>query len=104
MTETAQQLVARLTGFTPGPCRVVETPGQKTAWGDKSNIGVWSQTRWDNAYEADTDDLAAAYDAAWTCGIWGEITDEDRANAELYAAAPDLHRELTAALAREAGL
>jgi len=92
MTETTQELLARLAGFTPGPCRVVESPGQKTEWGDQSHIGIWSQTRWDDAYEADPDDMEAADDAAWTCGIWGAITAEDRANAELYASAPDLHR------------
>jgi len=74
MTETAQQLVARLTGFTPGPWSVDPMPGLD------GKHDVW--TGWDDL-----------------------ICENARnVNAALIAAAPDLHRELTAALARETAL
>ena len=95
MTPQDAALLASLTGFTPGPCRAVGEPTQTTNDGIRASISVFSQDRWDRAYEADPYDTDAADDAASTCCIWGEITDEDRANAELYAAAPDLHRIAT---------
>jgi len=78
MTETAQQLVARLTGFTPGPWRTgTNNPYRVYDGGSQSVLHM------DPPFN-----LAARYEA----------------NATLIAAAPDLHRELTAALAREAAL
>ena len=78
MTETAQQLVARLTGFTLGPWRTgTNNPYRVYDGGSQSVLHM------DPPFN-----LAARYEA----------------NATLIAAAPDLHRELTAALAREAAL
>ena len=84
MTDAIQDLIARLTGFTPGPWAVdATTPGDVVVWGGDgslvSNIGTRFQR------------VNVAFDF-------------DEANGTLIAAAPDLHRELTAALAREAGL
>jgi len=80
MTETAQQLVARLTGFTPRPHHYAPTTTEHVTHliRDREGYGLAEVT--------DMFGLPAS------------------ANAALYAAAPDLHRELTAALAREAAL
>ena len=89
-------LVADREAGTKGPWIAQEESGQKTAHGIASNIGVWSQQRWDDAYEANPDDMGEAEDAAWILGIWGEIGDEDRANARRIARVPDMEAALIA--------
>ena len=93
-------LEAIIAAATPGPWAVGNQPGQTTTWGDKAHIGISAQARWDAAYDADQDDLAAADDASWICGIWGDISDEDHANAALIAMAPDLAAEVLRLRAR----
>jgi|GEM_PF-4867163 len=77
MTETPQELIAQLVGFTPGPWvsngRYIGTPKHMSFIGEcRDSNGDWSNTS-------------------------GSVK-----NAALIAAAPDLHRELAASLAREA--
>jgi hypothetical protein len=79
MTETAQELVARLTGFTPGP----HFASGQTVYAIH-NEGAQKGTNKSAAY---VNDPHTDYE-------------ELEANAELYAAATDLHRELSAAIAR----
>jgi len=74
MTETAQQLVARLTGFTPGPWSVDPMPGLD------GKHDVW--TGWDDLI----------------------CENARNVNAALIAAAPDLHRHVVDLLGREAKL
>ena len=81
VVETPTDMIARLTGFTPGP---------------------W---KWD---ERQSGTYAGVEDVFWIEEYAGEAwlefaqgCDEAEANAALIAAAPDLHRELDAALARE---
>ena len=82
MTDATQDLIARLAGFTPGPW----------TWAGEDSF---DETIW--LFSGDVRVLEYA-----GCGSHDtEATPEDRA---LIAAAPDLHRELTTALAREAGL
>ena len=76
-TETPQAMLARLTGFTEGPWE----------W-DSSFLGLYG--RYD--YEVIP---FIAHEGMWM---------PDGKNAALIAAAPDLHRELAASLAREAKL
>jgi len=89
-------LVADREAGTKGPWIAQEKSGQKTAHGIASSIGVWSQQRLDDAYEANPDDMAEAENAAWILGIWGEIGDEDRANARRIARVPDMEAALIA--------
>ena len=91
MTDATQDLLAMLTGFSAGPWRVskigLTNDGRRPVFGLAARIAT---------VDAHNDVLKKD---AWVadCG-------EREANAALIAAAPDLHRELTAALAREAGL
>jgi len=78
--ETAEELIARLTGFTPGPHHYAPTTKEHVTHliRDREGYGLAEVT--------DMFGLPAS------------------ANAALIAAAPDPHRELTAALAREAAM
>ena len=83
MTETPQELIARLAGFTPGP----HFASGQTVYAvhhEGAQIGTNKSSAYVDDPRTDCDELEA--------------------NAELYAAAPDLHRELAASLAREAVL
>jgi len=86
MTETADDLIARLNGFTPGP------------WAFNGAYRTFCGTF------TGKDDLPVCHfgDNEEYYPTKGECPDE--ADAALIAAAPDLHRELAAALAREAAL
>lgn len=81
---------------TQGDWQCEEKPGQLSEHGSKSSIGIWAQSLWDDAYEADPDDIDAADDAAWICGIWGQITDEARANARRIARVPRMETTIIA--------
>jgi len=85
MTNTPRDLLARLTGFPPGPYVAEyddETWKTRISLADETLIGVVGGMFWHNeAGRVVLDDLAS-----------------------LWAAAPDLHRELDASLAREAVL
>ena len=74
---------------TEGPW-ATENKGPKSDWGIVASIGIWAQSRWDAAYELNPDDVDEADDACWIAGIWGEISDEEKANAALIELAPDL--------------
>jgi len=72
MTETTQDLLARLTGFCKNAAKMKCPCGHKSC-------------------------------SQYTLTTQGSVG-FDLQDADLYAAAPRLHREMTAALAREAGL
>ncbi|MEH3108940.1 MAG: hypothetical protein PGN22_03110 [Agrobacterium cavarae] len=72
---------------TPGPWNAEHTSGPTNQYATAST-GVWSQKRFDAAL--DRDKMSDPMDDAWICGIWGEVSPEDIANANLIAAAPDL--------------
>jgi hypothetical protein len=77
---------------TPGPWHSEEKPGMQ-AMGLRSNIGVWADHRYNAALALDDDDIDPE-DECWLAGIWGKLSDKDRANARLIAAAPDLAAEV----------
>jgi len=83
MTETPQELIARLGGFTPGKWER-----------SKSECGTY----WSGISAAGWSGLCDV-----VIRIAGKKVNDavGEANADLIAAAPDLHRELAAALARE---
>ena len=91
MTDATQDLIARLTGFSAGPWRVSEigltNDGRRPVFGLAARIAT---------VDAHSDVLKK--------DAWVADCAEREANAALIAAAPDIHRELTAALAREARL
>ena len=77
----AQELIARLTGFTDGK------------W-------VWSKgSQWGGTWLFSAGKPVLDYDGCGSHDSWATQADRN-----MIAAAPDLHRELTAALAREAAL
>ena len=92
MTETAQQLVARLTGFTPNTVAVemkhsfhIHRKGDKACYqGRRADVIYWDKNHTGVAHNP--------------------LYDEAKANAALYAAAADLHRHVVDLLAREAVL
>lgn len=84
---------------TPGPWSAHDETGPRTKWGTKGNIGIWADARYQHALAAyDEDEDGDPEDDAWVAGIWGEISQEDHANARLIAAAPDLALALADAL------
>ena len=87
---TDDELRAMLAGATKGPWSNDLEKGPVSGWNLRAHIGLWAQSKWDDAYEADPDDIDAADDYAWIAGIWGEISDKDVANLELMTLAPDL--------------
>ena len=89
MTETPQQLVDRLERFTPGEW--IKSVNSNLVYA-KQDTTWHGDPDWENRTTIQVD-VAKNRDA-----------NEAASNAALIAAAPDLHRELTAALAREAGL
>jgi hypothetical protein len=82
MTETPQELIARLTGFTPG------------TWELDLGKGDWLG----GFYSGETAVCNFGCDTTYYPTA-GETP--NHWNAALIAAAPDLHRELAASLARE---
>lgn len=72
---------------TPGPWNAEHASGPTNQYATAST-GVWSQKKFDAEIDAGT--AADPMDAAWICGIWGEISPEDFANARLIAAAPEI--------------
>lgn len=81
-------------GYTPGEWHVEEKPNLESEWG-KASIGIWSQHLFDEAMaDPDGPDAVDAMDDAWICGIWGDLSDEDRANARLIALAPQMAAEI----------
>lgn len=88
-SDTIRKLLAEA---TPGPWYSEEKPGMK-AMGQPSSIGVWSEHKFNAALVSDDEDIDPK-DEAWIAGIWGILCDEDRANAGLIAAAPDLAAEV----------
>jgi len=89
---------------TPGAWSAEEKPGQLSDHGSRSSIGLWAQSRWDQAYETDPDDTDAADDAAWLCGIWGKLSQEDFANAARIASVPSMESEIERLTAENAEL
>jgi len=92
MTETAQQLVDRLTGFTPNTVAVemkhsfhIHRKGDTACYqGRRADVIYWDKNHTGVAHNP--------------------LYDEAKANAALYAAAADLHRHVVDLLAREAVL
>lgn len=84
MTETVKH--------TPGPWKAEHASGPTNQYAAAST-GVWSQQKFDAALDAGDEDNDPM-DAAWICGIWGNLSPEDFANARLIAAAPDLFQAL----------
>ena len=80
------------TQHTPGPWVAEHEAGPATTDGAIASTGVWSQTRYATARESEEGD--DPMDSAWICGIWGDLTSEQFANARLIAAAPDLLHSL----------
>lgn len=84
---------------TPRPWRIEPETGPKTSdAGVIASIGIWSEPKYgEEVAEGDPDD--DPMDNAWVCGIWGKISDEDRANAALIVAAVNAYDEHRALLA-----
>lgn len=74
---------------TTGPWFVDESKGPVIGGTIKATIGVWAQKRFNDALRSD-DEKIEPEDEKWLCGAWGVLSDEDFANANLIAAAPDL--------------
>lgn len=92
-------LAGLLADATPGPWMPEEKTGPISDWA-RANIGVWSPHRLAQSTAADDGD--DPMDDAWLCGIWGDIGDEDMANARLIALAPELAAETIALRAQTA--
>ena len=90
MTETAQEIVDRLTGFTPGPWKFYAA--------DLDLDGTFCGSFIDDAERR----ICYFGDAEQYYPTEGESPSKE--DAALIASAPDLHRELAEALAREAAL
>lgn len=75
---------------TPGPWAHESKKGPHNVEGTVSSMGVFSVSRFNDFMEEEDANECDAIDASWVCGIWGEISDEDEANASLIAAAPKL--------------
>ena len=90
-TDDLQKL---LDAATPGPWVAEEKTGPASEWA-RSNLGVWSEHRLTLSTTADDGD--DPMDDAWLCGIWGQLSEDDFANARLIALAPDLARRVIAA-------
>lgn len=58
-----------------------------------ANIGIWSEHRLNEAYEAEIEDPD---DEKWIAGIWGAIDGEDCANARRIARVPEMEAALLA--------
>jgi hypothetical protein len=86
MTDTTKDLLARLVGFTPGPHQV---SGVRAKQAPKLSEHARFLT-----IGPDDDAVALVF--------FDMKTGRGHMDAKLYAAAPDLHRELSASLAREA--
>ncbi|WP_299830689.1 hypothetical protein [uncultured Roseobacter sp.] len=91
MTQT-DELKALLDEATEGPWRPEHSVGPENPYGI-ANTGVWSQSLYDEWFEA-SEDEEDALDRSWVCGIWGKITDQDIADAKLIAMAPDLAKRV----------
>ena len=105
MTETPQELVDRLTGFTPGKWRAIPQGGGSTVVA--KTLPPRNERRSEVPYGYAGDDFCIGYpfvddDRPDSCGVRYDFISFGHADAQLVAAAPDLHRELAAALAREA--
>ena len=81
---------------TPGPWIAEHGTGPTNKYATAST-GVWSKPKFDVALELGDED-SDPMDPAWVCGIWGDLSPEDFANARLIAAAPDLLAALKALL------
>jgi len=79
---------------TPGPWAHESKKGPHNVEGTVSSMGIFSVSKFNDFMEEEDANECDAIDASWVCGIWGEISDEDEANARLIAAAPDLLAEL----------
>ncbi len=79
--------------WTPGPWFSEVEKGPRTSWELRANLGVWAKAKYDTATEINDPDVEPANEA-WVCGLWGQISDEDRANSRLIAAAPELYEAL----------
>lgn len=89
-TDALKRLAASI---TPGKWLAEEKIGPQSEWG-RANIGVWSVEKYEDSDAADHGD--DPMDDAWLCGIWGQISDEDKANASAIALVPDLLAEVIA--------
>mgnify|MGYP003478493565 CR=1 FL=1 len=97
-TDDLQKL---LDAATPGPWVAEEKTGPASEWA-RSNLGVWSEHRLTLSTTADDGD--DPMDDAWLCGIWGQLSEDDFANARLIALAPTLAADLIALRAEVATL
>ena len=107
MTETAQQLVARLTGVTPGKWRAIPQGGGSTVVAKA--LPPRNERRSEIPYGYAGDDFCIGYpfvddDRPDSCGVRYDFICFGHADAQLIAAAPDLHRHVVDLLAREAAL
>lgn len=76
--EIAAAIEANMPGVTPGEWKAENRESMLSGYGQRANVGVWSQARYDRAVESEDDDPE---DSAWLLGIWGVISEEDYANA-----------------------
>lgn len=78
--EIAAAIEANMPGVTPGEWKAENRESMLSGYGQRANVGVWSQARYDRAAESEDEDDDPE-DSAWLLGIWGVISDEDYANA-----------------------
>lgn len=75
---------------TQGPWDRESKKGPHNVDGTVSSIGIFSVSKFYQLVDEDDIDETDAIEDSWVCGIWGSLSDEDEANANLISAAPEL--------------